>query len=169
MTAGKDKINTINIYKSQRTKLNSFLTILFSASKKLSAIFATLKKQSVRTVTAVILSIVVCVFISKSCQAIPSNKTEEIHVVSTEYLSSDSPYIFNSLLSLLLFNSGDLSLDESHSHLDKKTLLRLFILLKYTAIHASEYAGDILQIDYTPDFCQKQTIYYVYRLRKIII
>ena len=122
-----------------------------------------------RTVKAVILSIIVCVLISESCQAIPSNKTEEIRMGTTEYLSSDSSYFLDSLLSLLLFNSGDLSLDESHSHLDKKTLLRLFILLKYTATHSPEQAGDFLQADYTPDFCQKQTTHYIYRLRTIII
>lgn len=90
-------------------------------------------------------------------------------MTNTEYLSNDSSCIFDSLLSLLLFNSGDFSLDESHSHLDKKNLLRLFLLLKYTAIPAQNYGGDTLQAGYTPDFSQKQTTYYIYRLHKIII
>ncbi len=90
-------------------------------------------------------------------------------MANAEYLSNDSPYFFNSLLSLLLFNAGDLSFDESHSHLDKKSLLLLFILLKYTAIHAPEYAGEFLQENYTTDSGPKESTCYIYRLHKIVI
>lgn len=117
----------------------------------------------------VILLIMVCIFVPEACQATMPVRTDRTLTTNTEAIDSRTNSMINSLVSLLRFNVGELSEDYSHSTYDKKSLLRLFIHLRYSNMQSPEPTQNIFipreKLFTGPD----QTAYYIYALHKIII
>lgn len=117
----------------------------------------------------VILFLFLGILVPDTCSASKAEETQIVSVGNTTTLSDKTDNMFHSLVAMVRNNTGDLTEEASHTTLDKKAFIRLFLFLRYSNMPFPDCSRPTSLPAESFRQGKKQTAYYIYTLERILI